>query len=358
MPTDPRTLRPAMPALIESVARMTGSRDRGALEASVLSVAADVLRPATAALYRLVDAAGAPRVHRAIVVDSAGRAEPAVQPACADDLPALDGRSEAAACLAAGKPEVVVLGGGGYRCLLPVSAGRAPAGWIEVDCGLAPSPEQVRILAGLVRVYGNHLAILEYSEHDSLTGLMNRKTFDESFLKTLAACQRDETGVMAPDDTRARQGPSSPHWLAVGDVDHFKRINDRFGHLYGDEVLVLLARLMRSSFRISDRLYRFGGEEFAILLDRTAPAHAADVFERFRAATQAFRFPQVGEVTVSVGFTRALPGDSPSAAFDRADAALYYAKEHGRNRICSHEALVESGALAPSRAEGGEVELF
>jgi len=226
-----------------------------------------------------------------------------------------------------------------------------------VACGTELSALQQRLLVGLLRIYSNHLAILEYSEHDSLTGLMNRKTFDETFLKMLAAFQRDDSPGIRPGDQRAVPDEHCNHWLAVVDIDHFKRINDRFGHLYGDEVLVLLARLMRSSFRVSDRLYRFGGEEFAILLDRTPQGHVHEVFERLRTAIQEHHFPQVGEVTVSVGFTRIGAGDSPSGAFDRADEALYFAKQNGRNRVCGFESL-KAGDLLQAKQVNADVELF
>uniref|UniRef100_UPI00321BD345 GGDEF domain-containing protein n=1 Tax=Escherichia coli TaxID=562 RepID=UPI00321BD345 len=86
-------------------------------------------------------------------------------------------------------------------------------------------------------VYRNYQNILDYSERDSLTGLLNRKTFDEKFSRLLAANVPDA----APQDQQERRLPSSPEigqWLAVVDIDHFKRVNDQFGHLYGDEVLI------------------------------------------------------------------------------------------------------------------------
>ena len=86
-------------------------------------------------------------------------------------------------------------------------------------------------------------------------------------------------------------------------------------------------------------------------------ACTANAFERFRNSTQNYAFPQVGRITVSIGFTAVTQGDTPSAAFERADKAVYYAKGHGRDQVCSYAALVASGELTEA-AKVGDVELF
>jgi len=157
--------------------------------------------------------------------------------------------------------------------------------------------------------------------------------------------------------TQRRHHGDGSCWLGVIDIDHFKRVNDNFGHLIGDEVLLLLSRLMRSSFRYHDRLYRFGGEEFVVLM-RSASADAAMLaFERLRSNVERFAFPRVGHITVSVGFTEVRSADTPASAFERADQAVYHAKENGRNRIADHAALVAHGALVEDTPDG-DVELF
>ena len=198
---------------------------------------------------------------------------------------------------------------GRYVYVAPIRSGKARVAWIEIETEAPLGDERTRMLAGLVRVYANHIAVLDYSERDSLTGLRNRKTFDDTFLKMLSGTHRDI--ARGRDDKRDAGGSDAAHWLAMADIDHFKRVNDRYGHLFGDEVLVMIARLMRESFRVSDRLYRFGGEEFAVLLDRTGDKYAAEVFERFRATVQAHVFPQVGVVTISIGYTRIRPETRP-----------------------------------------------
>jgi diguanylate cyclase (GGDEF)-like protein len=143
----------------------------------------------------------------------------------------------------------------------------------------------------------------------------------------------------------------------VVDIDHFKRVNDVHGHLFGDEVLLLVSRLMHDTFRSTDQLFRFGGEEFVIVLDAGSAEAAQAAFERFRAAVAQHRFPQVGTVTVSLGYTQVRPTDSPASAIERADAALYFAKRNGRDQVHCHERLLAEGQLA-TKALNAEVELF
>ena len=142
------------------------------------------------------------------------------------------------------------------------------------------------------------------------------------------------------------------------DIDHFKRVNDRFGHLYGDEVLILMANLLRTSFRAYDRIFRFGGEEFVVLLRSATEGKALQVLERFREKVQAYDFPQVGQVTVSIGFA-SIGAGAPIEIVGRADQALYFAKEHGRNQVCFYDHLLAQGALGSNtRVTHEDVELF
>ncbi len=121
---------------------------------------------------------------------------------------------------------------------------------------------------------------------------------------------------------------------------------------------MLLARLMRSSFREPDRLYRFGGEEFVVLLQGLDPARADRALERYREAVEAYDFPQVGHVTVSIGVTSVREGDTGSCAFGRADQALYAAKHNGRNQLQRYETLVSASALDDKPDVAQEIELF
>ena len=145
--------------------------------------------------------------------------------------------------------------------------------------------------------------------------------------------------------------------LALVDIDRFKTINDTYGHLFGDEVLLLLTRLMTSTFRGADKLFRFGGEECVIILDAASENGAFIAFERLRTAVEAFEFPQIGRLTISMGSTRIGARDTPTTCVHRADAALYYAKQHGRNHLRDFESLVSTGELV-APAVDTDVEMF
>jgi diguanylate cyclase (GGDEF)-like protein len=215
------------------------------------------------------------------------------------------------------------------------------------------------VMNGILVVYRNFQNLLDYSERDSLTGLLNRKTFDDKFSKIIrTTMQRQGPGELDEGEAERRDyDKEKQHWLAVLDIDHFKRVNDQFGHLYGDEVLILVANLMRSSFRPTDKLFRFGGEEFVILLRSTTKEDAQMVFERFRENVARYPFPQVGTVTISIGFAHIDPFEPAVGIIGRADQALYFAKSKGRNRVCHYEDLIKTGELHVEHSEDS-VEFF
>lgn len=140
------------------------------------------------------------------------------------------------------------------------------------------------------------------------------------------------------------------------DVDFFKRINDTHGHIIGDEVLIVVTRLLQAAFRRTDLLYRYGGEEFIVIIAANDLDAAMLAFERARKKIEAFSFPRVGEVTISGGFSGADPAVLPQEVINRADKALYEAKNAGRNRVCHYETLVKQGVLREISA--GSVDLF
>ncbi|MCS6763100.1 MAG: GGDEF domain-containing protein [Candidatus Protistobacter heckmanni] len=141
------------------------------------------------------------------------------------------------------------------------------------------------------------------------------------------------------------------------DVDHVKLVNDRFGHLFGDEVLPLVANEIRRTFHVSDKLFRFGGEEFIVLLRQVNETQAMNVIDQFRRVIASHAFPQVGKVTISIGLMKIVTGDNITTALGRADDALYYAKQHGRNHVRAHEMLTREGSISSSVQEMS-VELF
>lgn len=219
-----------------------------------------------------------------------------------------------------------------------------------------PFTEQMQhVIEGILSVYRNYQSLLDYSERDSLTGLLNRKTFDEKFSRMVVVKPCD-CPVPGSENERRHTSAEKSQWLAVVDIDHFKRVNDTFGHLYGDEVLILVANILRASFRSHDRVFRFGGEEFVILLRSATLDNARMIFERFRTNVENYCFPQVGKVTVSVGFA-SISQETPVVILGHADQALYHAKENGRNRVCYYDELRDSGVIGRSKHDDS-VEFF
>ncbi len=246
--------------------------------------------------------------------------------------------------------EMVVLdyeSSGGQRVVYPVHGVGGVCGLLVLECEQELG-EELTYLDYLVRIYANHLLLLDKKERDALTGLFNRQSFDERISNVMRFTEREG---------RRRSDGHYTH-IAVLDIDFFKRINDRYGHLYGDEVLLLFGRLMEESFRVTDLLFRYGGEEFVVLLSDVEDEDALRVLERFRANVEAFEFPKVGQVTVSVGFVPLGAGEMPSAVVDKADKALYFAKYNGRNQVCAYERLVAEGKITEEAVEEGEIELF
>lgn len=225
---------------------------------------------------------------------------------------------------------------------------------LEVTNSIAWGLPAQQVVEGCLKLFQNFLNLLNYGERDTLTGLLNRKSFDEAFFKMSQIDPEADRVHMEADN---RLALSSSCWMAVIDIDHFKRVNDTFGHLIGDEVLLLVARILQATFRQQDRIYRFGGEEFVVLLRAPNAEWATAAFERLRQAVEGHRFPQVEHVSVSVGFAMIQRHDTPSGAFDRADQAVYQAKNQGRNQICSYEALGLSGR-ATHTVDQNTVELF
>ncbi len=213
------------------------------------------------------------------------------------------------------------------------------------------------MIRGLLQIYRNFYQVLIEAQCDQLTGLANRKTFDEVIQKIYN--QPAPVTDPVPVDRRSIFDEENvSYWLGMVDVDNFKRINDTWGHLYGDEVLLLLSQLMQHHFRESDFLFRFGGEEFIIIVRANTKENAKRAFERFRETVGNHLFPQVGQVTVSVGVVRMDPEIFTATLLDRADQSLYHAKKKGRNRVDFFDELLEAGLVSVPEIATGGVELF
>ncbi len=343
--------------VVDHLAELTGFRDRDVLDVTLVGAFRDLLQPDGVTIYRPVGEAEHQRwLTRARL--RRGESTPTADSVWTDlhDLPALDAMPAHRRCLEQ-QTAVNVTVDGAAVSLFPLATDRDACGVLEVRTAAALTVEQTRLVSSILRVYRNFQGLLDYSERDTLTGLLNRKTFDGSFLRV--ASQHQGAGAQPEEgrgDGRRKSGPDTA-WLGVVDIDFFKRVNDNHGHLIGDEVLLLVARLMRSSFRFQDQLYRFGGEEFVVLMRGGNVDQAMMAFERLRNNVQAYGFPRVGSITVSVGFTELRDGDSPSSAFERADKAIYYAKQNGRNQVAHHGELVARGVFV-EEARTGDMELF
>lgn len=329
-----------MDSLLRHMVDMTGHRDHTMLDISVISAVLELSGAAQTRILSIchvgeqsylrprarIEAGGAARIEEG---QTSGPGEPiAHYPELADCLQRHEARAESFTA-----PDKRLL-------WLPIWFGDKADTCLEIEHYSPFTPEALYMINGIVSVYRNFQNLLDYSERDSLTGLLNRKTFDDQLARMLHAPEPD--AVANPDELRVER---ESHWLAVVDVDHFKSVNDRFGHLYGDEVLILIANLLQSSFRTQDRVFRFGGEEFVVLLRSATLENAHRIIDRFRTNVASHLFPQVGQVTVSVGFTAVSASDSPVVTLGHADQALYYAKSNGRNQVCFYEELVTNGQL-------------
>ena len=175
---------------------------------------------------------------------------------------------------------------------------------------------------------------------DPLTTLANRKSFDDALVRLIA-------------EARANNEPMS---LLLTDIDHFKKFNDTFGHLTGDQVLRLVAIAVKQNVKGQDIAARYGGEEFAVVLPNTVLRDSIIVADHIRCAVMAKELMKrstgehLGRVTISVGVAVLRPDDTPQTLIERADGCLYAAKRNGRNQVVGETDPVAAGSAAPKVA--------
>ena len=337
-----------MDSLLRHMVDMTGHRDHAMLDIAVISALQELAGATQTRVLGIATVLGITVVCPRAVIRAGAPAQMEAQ----DDQHAsgepLAAYPELHECLARRLPLAERIGADGACTVwLPIWIGDQAGSCLEIvhSTPLLSGSDKMQVIDGIVSVYRNFQNLLDYSERDALTGLRNRKTFDEEMIKMLHSASGQDVAAPPGQERRAHQD-AEKQWLAVIDVDHFKLVNDKFGHLYGDEVLILIANLLQSSFRAHDRVFRFGGEEFVVLLRSTPLEDAQKVIERFRNNVAGHTFPQVGRVTVSVGFVSISARDAPVVTLGHADQALYYAKSHGRNQSCHYDQLIASGQLA------------
>lgn len=171
--------------------------------------------------------------------------------------------------------------------------------------------------------------IEKQSLQDQLTGAWNRRFADLRLREAIAKSERD--GVEFS--------------LLLCDLDHFKGINDQWGHQVGDSVLIEFVKLVQARLRINDILARWGGEEFLLLLEGSDAGEAAVLAEHLRAAVESCDFPSIGKLTVTIGVAQYRPGESLHELINRVDMALYDGKRAGRNRVRLSQGLEAAGPV-------------
>lgn len=339
-----------MTPLLHHVDRITNSRNRGAVEAAVVTAINEILGATRTELHKVFMPPGEVLVGLAAEIgagDVAGARTYGEDFSWPEQIASIEHSPHFQMCLGGDAPlppSQERLPDGTARIIVPIdNALHEPDAFLLILRTAALTAFEIEIVQGFVRLLKNCLALLDYSETDAITGLRNRKAFDACLARILASLPAPDGAAAAalphPLPYSGAQPAARHHWLGVMDIDRFKPINERWGRQVGDAVLVQAAQLMRESFRIQDKLFRFGGAEFVALLRPAEYSHVMATFERFRARVEAFDFARVGRITVSIGFTSIGRGATPSAIRDNADAALNWAKEHGRNQCHAYEAL-------------------
>jgi diguanylate cyclase (GGDEF)-like protein len=236
----------------------------------------------------------------------------------------------------------------------PIFGNGALVGYFLFQRDREVTPIEGLTIQGILEVFTNYFDLLDTSQRDQLTGLLNRYSLEINLdrLWNLLSARLHES----VDKNTKRVNTPETYWLGMIDIDHFKKINDTYGHVIGDEVLIMVTRLLQASLRQSDLLYRYGGEEFIAIIAANDLTSATQAFERARIKIEQFQFPQVGHITISGGFSSADPSALPQEVINRADSSLYAAKNAGRNRVYHYETLVEEGVL--KEAPSGSIDLF
>src|SRR5574343_1842783 len=334
-----------LPGLLGKLGKMTSIRDTEVLEQSLLRTLGPLLGVLDTSLYRTDEQQNMVRVihyHRSKVIEADGVArmvERVEELSRVNDLPAeVIALTDKVRLL--GKPCTRKLG----KELLvayPLFGGNDVCGYFVFQRDREVQAAADATISGVLEVFSNYYALLDISQRDRLTGLFNRQALESSFDRIWRVLGRPDQFNEREDGRRS--APAERYWLAVIDIDHFKSINDRFGHMVGDEILLLVSRLMSQTFRNSDLLYRYGGEEFVAIITAENAKIARNVFERVRLAIEAHIFPQIEHLTISIGYCQATQDILPVEVLSRADRSLYQAKQDGRNRIYAYHDLLEAG---------------
>jgi len=348
--------------LFEAIIEITNQRDSDSLPCTLLLALADVLPLQEAMMYKVVGVPPAAVTLKQILKLS--RQTDWTRQKCTtiiDDV--IDIKSDVSIEKCIDQLDVVVEEEAGLtRITIPIIIEQKITTVLqtlvqaETESSITDAIEVIRFI---VKIYENHLTVVNESERDKLTGLYNRRTFD-SKLSQMLLQQKNKNNKRYVDKNEIEKRNiilNASAWLVMLDIDFFKRVNDEYGHVAGDEVLLHMSQKMQECFRHTDLLFRFGGEEFVIVLDPIPSEMAQATLERFRNTVSEHAFPYVGKVTISIGYAMITEHDFPATVLDYADKALYYAKEHGRNCVHNYELLIKYGGLDVIE-EAGSIDLF
>jgi len=244
----------------------------------------------------------------------------------------------------------------GDRAVIPIITHHEVVGVIDLYADELIDTHK-KMVMGFMHIYQNFIEVLYDNEHDTLTGLLNRKTFDDRLKGFYPEAQQNINPEYTLENDNRQPNLERNHWVGILDIDHFKSVNDQFGHIFGDEVLLLFAGIMKQEFRNTDLLFRFGGEEFVIFLLNISEQEAFNKFDHFRRSLEQFAFPQIDTLTVSIGITKIDTQFHSTKLLEQADRALYYAKEHGRNQVHNYHHLIETGELTTLQIDN-KIDLF
>ena len=348
---------PGVSSLLKNLGEMTAIRDTYMVEKSLLRTLGPILGVLETCFYRQDENGDVLRAvyHSRKVSDENGvkRIIENIEEVCNEDELSAEKQNLFDSVRLLQKPCSRKLEHGLLICY-PIYGNQKLVGFFIFQRDRELTPVEDAITQGILEVFTNYFDLLDSSQRDQLTGLRNRYSLELNLHRlwnilasqNQISCMANSKRVVVPQN----------YWLAVLDLDHFKKINDNYGHVIGDEVLIMATRLLQASFRKSDLLYRHGGEEFIAIVAANDLNAATHIFERARSKIESFHFPQVDQVTISGGFSCADPNVLPKEIINRADNALYAAKNAGRNRIFHFETLINEGQI--KEINSGSIDLF
>lgn len=332
--------------LVGEIAGFTSLRDVDLLELSLLKSVYGIVNPI---IVSLISMDNRNIVLKKVDYSASKHGTITTKVAATDDLISacdkLD-NSNLQYCSISLKPEITL-------SLFLLSNTRKVAHYVAIESSeFAISKSHAQEILGMLKIYRNFKQLLQESQTDELTGLSNRKAFDHVTRKIHDIIPASPESI---NEDKRVAGEANDYWLALADIDHFKMINDSQGHLMGDEVLVRVAQCIQSEIRDTDLLFRYGGEEFAIIVAGKTESDVMSMLERVRLAVQSINIPKIGNITISIGAVEMKKDVFYLTLIEQADRSLYQSKAAGRNKTTLYS---ENTTDIEEHSASSEVELF